>query len=156
MNFNATLIVQMIVFLTLVWFSMKFIWPPMTTAIEERRKKIAEGLAASDEADKALEKAQAEAAEIVQSARTQATEVREQAEKRAAQIMDETKTEAGAERQRQVAAAEAEIQLSTSQARESLRGSVASLVIQGASKVIGKEIDANRHSDLIEQLIKDL
>ena len=156
MNFNATLIVQMVVFLTLVWFSMKFIWPPMTTAIEERRKKIAEGLAASDEADKALEKAQAEAATIVQSAREQATAVREQSEKRSSQIMEETKAEASAERQRQVAAAEAEILLSTSQARESLRGSVAGLVVAGASKVIGKEIDADRHSDLIEQLIKEL
>ena len=156
MNFNATLIVQMVVFLTLVWFTMKFIWPPMTTAIEERRKKIAEGLAASDEADKALEKAQAEAAIIVQSAREQATAVREQSEKRSTQVMEETKAEASAERQRQVAAAEAEILLSTSQARESLRGSVAGLVVAGASKVIGKEIDADRHSDLIEQLIKEL
>lgn len=156
MNFNATLIVQMAVFLTLVWFTMKFIWPPMTTAIEERRKKIAEGLAASDEADKALGIAQAEAQSIIQSAREQATEVREQAEKRASQIMEETKADATAERQRQVSAAEAEIQLSASQAREALRTKVAGLVVSGAEKMIGKEIDAARHSALIDELIKEI
>jgi len=156
MDFNATLIVQMFVFLTLVWFSMKFIWPPLTTAIEERRKKIADGLAAGGEAEKALAAAHEEARSIVQSARDQATAVREQAEKRASQIMEDTKLEAGNERQRQVSAAEAEIQLSASQARESLRTQVAGLVVQGAEKVIGKEIDPNSHRDLIEQLIKEI
>jgi len=156
MNFNATLIMQMIVFLTLVWFSMKFIWPPLTTAIEDRRKKIAEGLAASDEADKALEKAQAEANTIVNDARSQATDIRKQAEKSAAQIMEDAKAEAVSERERQVNAAEAEINLSANQAREALRGKLAGLVVSGAEKLIDKEIDGDRHRDLIDQLIKEI
>jgi len=156
MNFNATLIMQMIVFLTLVAFTMKFIWPPLTAAIEERRKKIADGLAASDEADKALEKAQQEASTIINDARSQATDIREQAEKRASQILEDAKTEAVAERERQVNAAEAEINLSANQARETLRGKVAGLVVSGAEKLIGKEIDADRHRDLIDQLIKEI
>jgi len=156
MNFNATLIMQMIVFLTLVAFTMKFIWPPLTTAIEERRKKIADGLAASDEADKALEKAEKEASVIINDARSQATDIREQAEKRASQILDDAKTEAVSERERQVNAAEAEINLSANQAREALRGKVAGLVVTGAEKLIGKEIDGDRHRDLIDQLIKEI
>jgi len=156
MNFNATLIMQMIVFLTLVAFTMKFIWPPLTSAIEERRKKIADGLAASDEADKALEKAQQEASVILNDARSQATDIREQAEKRATQILDDAKSEAVSERERQVNAAEAEINLSANQAREALRGKVAGLVVTGAEKLIGKEIDGDRHRDLIDQLIKEI
>ena len=156
MNFNATLIMQMIVFLTLVAFTMKFIWPPLTTAIEDRRKKIADGLAASDEADKALEKAQQEADTILKDARSQATDIREQAEKRASQILDDAKTEAVSERERQVNAAEAEINLSANQAREALRSKVAGLVVSGAEKLIGKEIDGDRHRDLIDQLINEI
>lgn len=156
MNFNATLIMQMIVFLTLVAFTMKFIWPPLTAAMDERRKKIADGLAASDEADKALEKAQNEAATIVNDARSQATDIREQAEKRATQILEDAKAEAVSERERQVNAAEAEITLSANQAREALRGKVAGLVVSGAEKLIGKEIDGDRHRDLIDQLIKEI
>ncbi|MBT8140894.1 MAG: F0F1 ATP synthase subunit B [Gammaproteobacteria bacterium] len=156
MNINLTLIGQSIAMLVFVWFCMKFIWPPILDALDTRSKKIADGLAAGDEAEKALAEAQQEAGSIVQNAREQASGVREQAEKRATQIMEETKAEATAERQRQVSAAEAEIQLSASQARESLRGQVAGLVVQGAGKVIGKEIDADRHSDLIEQLIKEI
>jgi len=156
MNFNATLILQGIVFMTLVAFTMKFIWPPITDAIEERRKKIADGLAASDEADKALEKAEKEAATIVNDARSQATDIREQAEKRATQILEDAKSEATAERERQVSAAQAEIDLSANQARESLRGQVAGLVVSGAEKLIGKEIDGDRHRDLIDQLIREI
>lgn len=156
MNINLTIIGQSIAMLVFVWFCMQFIWPPILEAMEVRNKKIADGLAAGDAAEKALEVAQAEAGTIVQTARDQASGVREQAEKRATQIMEETKAEATAERQRQVSAAEAEIQLSATQAREVLRSKVAGLVVAGAEKMIGKEIDADRHSDLIEQLIKEI
>jgi len=155
-NINLTIIGQSIAMLVFVWFCMKFLWPPILDAMDTRNKKIADGLAAGDAAEKALEAAQVEAGDIVKNAREQASSVREQAEKRATQIMEETKTDATAERQRQVSAAEAEIQLSATQAREALRSKVAGLVVSGAEKMIGKEIDADRHSDLIEQLIKEI
>ena len=156
MNINLTIIGQSIAMLVFVWFCMKYIWPPILGAMDERNKKIADGLAAGNEAEKALEVAQAEATAIVSSAREQATSVRMQAEKSASQIMDDVKTEAVAERERQVIAGEAEISLSANQAREALRGKLAGLVVSGAGKLIDKEIDGDRHRDLIDQLIKEI
>lgn len=156
MNINMTLIGQSIAMMVFIWFCMRYIWPPMVRAMEERRQRIAEGLAASEEADKKLEQAKAEVAQELEHARGQASEIVSQAERRATQVRDEAKQEAVAERERQVAAAEAEIQQSSNQARESLRNEVAELVVAGAEKLVGKEIDEQRHRALLNDLIARL
>lgn len=153
MNINLTLILQSIAMMVFVWFCMKFIWPPLTTALEERRKKIAEGLAASDRAEKALEEAKQQADVLIREARDQATEIIDQAGVRGNQIVEEAKDEAVRERQRQVQAAEADIHQAASQAREKLRAEVVSLSVKGAEKVLGKEIDAGTHAQLIDELV---
>lgn len=153
MNINLTLILQSIAMMVFVWFCMKFIWPPLTTALEERRKKIAEGLAASDRAEKALDAAKQQAEVLIREARDQATEIIDQAGVRGNQIVEEAKDEATRERQRQVHAAEADIQQAASQAREKLRAEVVSLSVKGAEKVLGKEIDAGTHAKMIDELV---
>ena len=156
MDINMTLIGQTIAMIVFVWFCMKFIWPPIMTAIEERQTQIADGLAAGDEAQKALEKAQADADELVKEARDQAAEIVDQGNQRRNQIVDQAKDEAVAERERQVASAEAEIQQQTTQAREELRQQVATLTVSGAEKLIGKEIDPATHKALLDELISEI
>ena len=156
MNINMTLIGQMIAMIVFVWFCMKFIWPPLITALDERRAKIAEGLAASDEAAKALDAANIEASTITDKARAQASEIIEQGNQRGIQVLSQAKEEAVAERQRQVVAADAEIQQSANHAREELRKSVASLAVLGAEKLIRKEIDPQTHEQLLEKLIAEI
>lgn len=153
MNINLTLILQSIAMMVFVWFCMKFIWPPLTTALEERRKKIAEGLAASDRAEKALDEAKQQAEQLIREARDQATDIIDQAGVRGNQIVEEAKDDAVRERQRQVQAAEADIHQATSQAREQLRGEVVSLSLKGAEKVLGKEINAETHAQMINELV---
>ena len=156
MNLNATLIVQTLVFLILGWITMKFIWPPLTAALNERQKKIADGLAAADKGEKSLVEAQANVAELVKDARVQATKIVDQASRRANEVIDEAKLSASAEGQRLVAAARAEVQLDQSRAREQLRKEVAALAVTGASKLLGREIDARAHADLLEKLAVEL
>jgi F-type H+-transporting ATPase subunit b len=156
MNLNATLIVQTVVFLILGWITMKFIWPPLTAALNERQKKIADGLAAADKGEKSLVEAQANVAELVKDARVQATKIVDQASRRANEVIDEAKVSASAEGQRLVAAARAEVQLDQSRAREQLRKEVAALAIAGASKLLGREIDARAHADLLEKLAVEI
>ncbi len=156
MNLNATLFGQIIAMCVFVWFCWKYIWPPIITALDERRAKIAEGLAASDEAAKALDAANLEAQGITTAARSQATEIIEQGNQRGSQILSEAKEEAIAERERQVSAAEAEIQQSANHAREALRTSVATLAVMGAEKLISKEIDPKTHEQLLEKLIAEI
>ena len=153
MNINLTLILQSIAMMVFVWFCMKFIWPPLIKALEERRAKIAEGLAASDEAEKALAKAQAEADKLIREARDQATDIIDQANQRGNQVFEEAKAEAVNERGRQVKAAEAEILQASNQAREQLRAEVVSLSVQGAERILRKEIDAQTHAQMIEELV---
>lgn len=143
-------------FLVLVLVTMKFVWPPLTQAMEERRQKIAEGLAQSDEAEQALERAQAEAEQLLREARARSSEIIEQAGQRGSEIVEEAKQEAIAERDRQVQAAEAEIKLATNQAREALREKLAELTVAGASKVIGQELDADRHRAMLDQMATEL
>lgn len=143
-------------FLVLVLVTMKFVWPPLTQAMEERRQKIAEGLAQSDEAEKALEKAQAEAEQVLREARARSSEIIEQAGQRGNEIIEQAKQDATAERDRQVQAAEAEIKLATNQAREALREKLAELTVAGASKVIGQELDADRHRAMLDQMATEL
>ena len=156
MNINATLILQSIAMMIFVWFCMKFLWPPLMKAMDERRERIAEGLAASDRAEKELEVAKEQAGEQIREARDKAGEIVDQANQRHTQILDQAKTDSVAERNRQVTAAEADILQAANQAREELRASVAGLVVLGASKILEKEVDSNTHRDLIDKLIAEI
>lgn len=156
MNINATLILQSIAMMIFVWFCMKFLWPPLLKAMDERREKIADGLAASDRAEKELASAKVKADEQITEARDKAGEIVEQANQRHGQILDQAKDDATSERQRQVTAAEADISQAANQAREELRASVASLAVLGASKVLEKEIDAEAHRELLDKLIAEI
>jgi F-type H+-transporting ATPase subunit b len=156
MNINATLILQSITMMIFVWFCMKFIWPPIIQAIDERREKIADGLAASDRAEKALETANVEAEQQIKEARDRAGQIVDQASQRQSQILDQAREEATAERKRQVAAAEADIAQAANQAKEELRAAAANLAVLGASKILEKEIDEQAHRELIDRLIAEL
>jgi F-type H+-transporting ATPase subunit b len=156
MNINATLILQSIAMLIFVWFCMQVLWPPILRALDERREKIAEGLAASDRAEKELEEAKVQAEAQIREAREKAGEIVEQANQRHGQILDQAKEDAVTERQRQVSAAEADISQAANQAREELRISVASLAVLGASRILEKEVDAETHRELLDKLIAEI
>jgi F-type H+-transporting ATPase subunit b len=151
-NINATLFAQMIVFAILIWVTMKWIWPPLMAAIEERQQKIAEGLAAADRSKKDLAQAEEKVAEVIREARVQAAEIVSQAEMRRSQIIDHAKDEAIEEGNRQKAAAAAEIVSASARAREDLRKQVSALAVAGAEKLIKREIDANAHKALLDEL----
>ncbi len=156
MNINATLILQSIAMMIFVWFCMKFLWPPLIKAMDERREKIAEGLAASDRAEKELEAAKVTVDQQINEARDKAGEIVDQANQRHSQILDQAKDDATSERKRQVTAAEAEIVQAANQAREELRSSVASLAVLGASQILEKEVDENTHRELLDNLIAEI
>ena len=156
MNINATLILQSIAMMIFVWFCMKFIWPPLLKAMDERRARIAEGLAASDKAEKELAKAEAQVEAEIREARDKAGEIVDQANQRHSQILDQAKEDAVSERQRQVSAAESDIAQAANQAREELRASVASLAVLGASRILEKEVDAETHRELLDKLIAEI
>jgi|SRR5690606_25364412 len=156
MNLNATLIVQLLVFLILAWVTMKFIWPPLIAAIDERRSKIAEGLASAEKGEKSLAEAQAAATEIVKEARIQATKIIDQANRRSNEIVEEARGTAIAEGQRLISEAREEVAVETSRARQQLSKEVAALAVAGASKLLGREIDAKAHADLLEQLAVEI
>ena len=156
MNLNYTLLGQMISFAILIWFTVKFIWPPLMQAIEERQQKIAEGLAAADNAQKNLAQAQDKVNEELKLARTKANEIIDQAHQRANQIIDAAKNDAIAEANRQKALAEAEITAAANRAKEDLRKQVSALAVSGAEKLLKREIDANAHKALIDELAAQL
>lgn len=156
MDINATLIGQVLGFLILVWFTWKFIWPPLLGAIEERQKKIADGLAAADRGQKDLEDAKAKAGDIVREAREKAVHVVEQASKRSGEIIDEAKHTAVAEGERLVAAARAEVATESARARDGLRREVAALAVAGTERLLGREVDARAHAELLEQLAAEI
>ena len=156
MNLTATLIIQTLVFIILGWITMKFIWPPLIAAIEDRQRKIAEGLAAADKGEKSLADAQTSAAEIVKDARVQASKIADQAHRRSNEMIDEAKNTAIAEGQRLVSDARQEVTIEKSRVRDQLRAEVGTLAIAGAAQVLGREIDARAHADLIEQLAKEI
>jgi F-type H+-transporting ATPase subunit b len=156
MNINATLVLQSIAMMIFVWFCMKFLWPPLMKAMDERRERIAEGLAASDRAEKELEAAKQEVDKQIREARDRAGEIVDQASQRQSQILDQARDEASAERKRQVSAAEADIAQATNQAREELRAAVANLAVLGASKILEREVDANTHRELLDKLIAEI
>jgi len=156
MEINATLIGQMLVFGILIWFSFKFIWPPLMKAVEDRQKKIAEGLAAAERGQTELSSAHGEAQTIVGEAREKAVKIIDQANKRSGEIVDDARSTAIAEGQRLVGDAKQEIVLEQARARDSLRKDVAQLAVAGASRLLGREIDAKAHADLIEQLAREI
>ncbi len=156
MNINLTLIGQTISFALFVLFCMKFVWPALISIMEEREKKIADGLEAADRADKDLELAQKKATQQLRQAKEEAAEIIEQANKRANQIVEEAKDQAVVEGDRLKAAAEAQIEQEVNRAKEDLRGKVAALALAGAEKVLGASIDENANSELVNQLAAEL
>lgn len=156
MNPNITLLGQMISFAILIWFSVKFIWPPLIKAIEERQQKIAEGLAAADNAQKNLAQADAKVADELKAARAKANEIIEQAHQRANALIDAAKADAIAEGARLKALAEAEIEAAANRAKEDLRKQVSLLAVTGAEKLLKREINANDQKALIDELAAQL
>jgi F-type H+-transporting ATPase subunit b len=156
MNIGFTLIAQAIAFAALVWIIATKIWPPLLNAIEERQKKIAEGLAAADRSQKDLAQASEKVDELVREARTKANEIIEQAHGRANQILEKAKDEAVELANRQKAAAEDEIATAVFRAKEDLRKQVSVLAVAGAERLIKREIDANAHKALLDELAAEI
>ena len=153
---NLTLVIQGIAFFAVAWLVMKFGWPHIMSAIEERQRKIAEGLAAADNSQKALAQAQEQVNDELKVARTKANEIIEQAHQRANQLIDQAKNDAIAEANRQKALAESEIVAAANRAKEDLRKQVSMLAVTGAEKLLKREIDANAHKALIDDLAAQL
>lgn len=152
MNINLTLFAQALAFAGLIWLIATKIWPPLLRAIEERQQKIAEGLAATDNAQKKLAQTQEQVDAMLREARAKANEIIEQAHQRANQIVEQARQDAIAEAERQKAIALAEIDAAANRAREELRRQVAMLAVAGAEKLIKREIDANAHKALLDEL----
>ncbi len=156
MNINATLLGQAIAFVIFVWFCMKFIWPPLTKALQDRQKKIADGLAAAERGEQDKKLAQERATQEMKKAKTQAAEIIAQAQKRAGAIVEEGKDDARTEGERLLTAARAEIDLETNRAREQLREQVAKLSLAGAQKILQREIDAAANKDIVDSVVSQL
>lgn len=152
MNINLTLIIQMIVFMLLIFFTMSFIWPPLMRVVEERQKKIAHGLAAADRGEQELQKARESADAILHEARERAGQIIDQAQHRANDIMEQARTGAQQEGQRLIASAQQQIGLEASRAREGLRREIGGIAVAAASKLLEREIDPGAHQDLISKL----
>jgi F-type H+-transporting ATPase subunit b len=155
-DINLTLIGQTIAMIVFVWFCMKFIWPPILAALEERQQQIEEGLAAADLSQEKLVEAEAKADSIVDEARKQATGILDQAHARANEIVAEGKADGVKERERQLTAATAEIEQETNRAREELRGQVSAIAIASAEKILMREIDGKTHEDILGKLAQEL
>lgn len=156
MNINATLIVQIVVFLGLWWFTARFVWPPITKALDERSQKIADGLAAADKARTDLAAAERRVEQELQQARAGAAEVRSGAEKQAAALIEKAREEGASIVSAARKAAEDEAVLAAQKARDQLREQVAQLAVAGAERILRKEIDAARHAELLANLKNEL
>ncbi len=156
MNVNATIIGQSIAFFVFVWFCMKYVWPPITAILEERQKKIADGLEAAERAQRDLNLAQNKAAEELRDAKKQGADLIELANKRANQIIDDAKEKAREEGQRLIAGAKAEIDLELQRAKEALRAQVAAIAIAGAEKILESSIDQAANEELVKKLATEL
>lgn len=156
MNINATLLGQLISFIIFVWFCMKYIWPPLTKALQDRQKRIADGLAAAERGEQDKKLAQERAKQEMREAKAHAAEVIAQAKKRAGAIVEESKDDARVEGERLLTAARTEIDQETNRAREQLRGQVATLSIAGAQKILQREIDAAANKDIIDSVVSQL
>ncbi|MGV6826951.1 MAG: F0F1 ATP synthase subunit B [bacterium] len=156
MNINLTLFGQMAAFIVFVWFTMKFVWPPIVNALNERKKQIADGLAAAERGAHEQELAEQRVVQKIHEAKQQAAEIISKAEKRAAEIVEEAKGDARTEGERLLTAAQAEIEHETNKAREDLRAKVGELVIAGAEKILRKEIDFDTHKDIVDSVASEI
>ena len=156
MNMNATLIGQLFAFAVFVIFCMKYVWPPLIAAIEERQKTIADGLAASERAEKDLALAQKKATDQLRDAKQQAADIIEQAKKRANQLVDDETQRGHAEREKIINQGYAEIEAERNRAKEDLRKQVAALAVVGAERILQREIDAAAQDDIVEKLVAEL
>jgi F-type H+-transporting ATPase subunit b len=152
MNINLSLFAQALTFALFIWFTVRFIWPPLLRAIEQRQKQIAEGLAAAERGKLDLEQASKRTAELLRDARQQAQDILGQADKRAAEMIEEAKVAAKTEGERLVTGAKAEIEQEISRAKEMLRAQVAALAIAGAEQILKREVDAKAHADLLRSV----
>jgi len=156
MNINATLIGQAIAFFLFVVFCMKYVWPPILQALEERKKKIADGLAAGEHGKREQALAEERAKELLREAKEQAGEIITRADKRAAEIVDESKGDARAEGDRLLVAAQAEIDQEVNRVKEDLRGQVVAIALAGAGKVLEREVDETTHAELLNKLAAEI
>ena len=156
MNINLTLVIQMVVFALLIWFTMKVIWPPILGLMEARSKKIALGLAAAEKGQQDLANAGQLAEGVINEARKRANEIIDQAQRRANDMVEAARIKALEEGERLVATARGQIELATTKAREDLRKEVGRLAVSSASKLLGREIDASAHADLLGALAKEI
>jgi F-type H+-transporting ATPase subunit b len=152
MNINLTLIIQMVVFAILIWFTMKFVWPMIIGAMIEREKKIAAGLAAAEQGQKDLSEAKSRAEEVIKEARTRALAIESQARTQANQILEDARKAASLEGEKALAQAKSQIELESNRARDALRGQVVNLAMAGAKRVLEREVDAKAHGELLDQL----
>jgi F-type H+-transporting ATPase subunit b len=155
-SINATLFVQAIVFAILVWFTMKFVWPPIASALDERAQKIAHGLVAAENAKLELSNAHKQVESELAKTRDESTKMLSDAERRAQAMVDEAKAKAAEEAARIIAAAKAEAAQESVKAREALRDQVAALAVKGAEQILRKEVNANVHADLLNRLKTEL
>jgi len=146
----------MITFALLVWFTMKYVWPPLTQAMAERQKRIADGYAAAERGKHELELAEKRATEVLREAKVKASEIIDHAERRSTEISDEAKVQAKVEAERILASARSEIEQDIGRAREELRARLGELVVAGASKILEKEVDAKAHAKVLDEVVKQL
>ena len=156
MELNATLIVQMLVFAVFVWFTMRFVWPPLVKAMEERQNKIADGLSAAERGRRELELAQHRVKDELKHAKVQAAEIVDKATRRGAQLIEEAKEDARAEAKRQAKLAQEQLQQEVSRAKDTLRKQVALLAVSGAELILKREIDEKANSKLLDSLIEEI
>lgn len=156
MEINLTLVVQMLVFAAFVWFTMKFVWPPLVKALEERQEKIADGLAAAERGRRELELAQHRVKDELKQAKIEAAEIIEKAGRRAAQMVDEAKDDARQEGQKIAKVAQEQIVQEMNRAKDNLRKHVATLAVAGAEKILMREIDDKTNSVLLDNLIEEI
>lgn len=156
MHINITLIIQMLVFITFVWFTMRFVWPPLSKALEERQTKIADGLAAAERGQRELELAQHRVTTELKQAKAQAHDIIEKANLRAGQLIDEAKEAAKQEAQKQLKVMQAQFSQEVNQVKNSLKLQLAHLVVEGAEKIIQQEISAEKNKKLLDQLIEEM
>lgn len=156
MNINATVIGQLIAFAFFIGFCMKYVWPPIMQALEERKKKIADGLAAAERGRHEQELAEKRATQVIHEAKDQAGEIVSQAQRRGNQIVDEAKNNARTEGERILTSAKAEIEQEANRVRDELRTQVSAVALAGASKILSREIDDKAHTELLDELVSQI
>jgi F-type H+-transporting ATPase subunit b len=156
MNINLTLLMQALAFAAFIWFTAKFVWPPLTRAIESRQKQIADGLAAGEQGRQSLASAEARIADLMSEAKSRAADIVAQGEKFRAETVELAKSEAKAEADRIIASAKAEIAQEVQRAREQLRNQVAGIAVMGAEKILQREVDAKAHADLLVAIEREI